>query len=110
MIKISIDEAFAFDMLSIAAVKAIRLNKNNQFNTVADDLADSLGIDKVEQIVDSIDYQRLFKTNLYIFDCLENVEAYKASYIDRLNLLRYKLKTRIQNKFFNSTCLEVKSK
>ena len=114
MVTIEVDEAFAFDFLSIAKVKVNKkLNgANEQFIFHRDNLQFQVGI-KFSDIVESEEYSNLVRLNEKIYDKLEivrkNPNVILASEIDELNTERYNTKKKLQFKFFNEDVKEVKS-
>jgi len=114
MVTIEVDEAFAFDFLSIAVVKAKKkLNgAKEQLVFYYDSLEFQLGI-KFHDIIESEEYKELIRLNEEIYDKLEIIRKdpnlILASVIDELNSERYEIKKKLQFKFFNKDIKEVKS-
>jgi hypothetical protein len=114
MVTIEVDEAFAFDFLSIAAVKEKKkLNgAKEQLAFYYDSLEFQLGI-KFHDIIKSEEYKELIRLNEEIYDKLEiirkNHNLILASVIDELNSERYEIKKKLQFKYFNEDIKEVKS-
>lgn len=111
MIKISVDEAYAFDYYSILDLKynsgyiplsVLEVTKN--------DLIDSLGVEKVEAILKSEEYADLYAANRLTFEAVDKAKEDKvaASYVDKCNYKRTLSKRALQQKHFNNEISEVK--
>jgi len=106
MIDITVDEAYAFDYLSILEVKK---NRNPVqfiiFFDCSEKIAAQVGKEYFDAIIGSKQYRKLVDTNQKIFDYIEmirNGENIPAYEIDDLNTVRYNLKTDLQRIFFKS--------
>ena len=116
MIKISIDEAAAFDILSIFEVK----NENRYIDNLNDknylklqwEIENQIGSDKFNEILESEEYLALKFINRDIFHLIDYVKKHPKKIFfesaDKLNYSRYKYKTLLQEKFFNKELNEVK--
>jgi hypothetical protein len=111
MIKLTVDEAYAFDYYSILSLK----NSNgflslDVLQTVKKDLEESLGEDLVKNILNSQEYESLLNANKLTFDAVDKAkeDLVKASYVDKCNYERMLAKKSLQNKFFNTDLSEVK--
>lgn len=112
MVIISVDEAYAFDFLSILHVKYERLEQHGPYRKTLKELTNQLGQELVDKILSSKEYSDLYNTNMKIFDILEELKTgmeYTAGYVDGLNRYRYTHKQALQKKFFNSDLIERKS-
>lgn len=113
MINLSVDEAYAFDFLSIAQVKsALREENRNIYRDYLISLLNQIGDEKVRMILDSEEYKGLYRVNKEIFDTIEKIrqgESIDARVVDNANTERYKLKMALQKKFFNEDVNEWKS-
>src|SRR6056297_1224069 len=104
MIKIAVDEAYAFDMLSILEVK-LEESYNTQnlrnFQEFAERIEDQIGV-LLEEILASDEYNILLKSNMEIFNAVNMAkkDIIKASQVDNLNYERWKAKNRLQERFF----------
>ena len=113
MISILVDEAYAFDILSILSIK--QNNSTIDFNNycrLCDLITLQIGSDKFNTIFDSEEYFYLIDANQLIYDLIEEIRAGKqisAEIIDDLNILRYGYKRRIQEKYFNTELMEKKT-
>ena len=117
MIKISLDEAYVFDMLSILDLKKDKSinTKDHQkhienYNRLHQDILDHIGNKKLKQIIRSIHYKSLMQTNIKVFQLVEKAKEDKgiASIIDSTNYKRFILKNKLQKKFFKNSLKEVK--
>lgn len=115
MIKVSIDEGAAFDMLSIIAVKSQKRakpdkNLENLFNLLYSEIMVQVGSERIREIIDSQEYRELIETNSKIFNLVDEAkhDRVSASLVDRINHQRYLLKQAIQNRFFNEELTERK--
>jgi hypothetical protein len=110
MINLKVDEAYAFDYLSILYIK--KNNSKECYNTWFD-CYNSLSnqIPNFFEIVNSIEYNNLLEANLITFDAVEKARYgdISAKEVDDANMLRYKRKIELQNKFFTSKVKEFKS-
>jgi hypothetical protein len=116
MINISVDEAQAFDFLTILLVKEARIHTPQTHKdsiSCFDSIRYQVGGVLFEEILVSEEYIGLFNVNLRLFDVLERVrseEKIDARVVDDLNLARWKLKKQLQKKFFGVDISEVKTK
>lgn len=108
MIKVSVDEGYAFDMLSILQVKA-EYGKNdtasNSFLTMRDELVEQLTQGVVNEILASEIYGDLYYTNLTLFKLIDELKSRDeqkgdAARVDSMNYTRFQLKKRLQSRFF----------
>ena len=115
MIKVSLDEAYVFDLLSIYQVKSIKsdLDKKGKilvgFSNLSQEIITQIGYDKYISIIDSEEYLELVKLNDEIFDLVDRAnESLIAKETADKNIERYHTKIRLQNKFFESEIIETK--
>jgi hypothetical protein len=111
MIKITVDEAYAFDYHSILVLK----NKNGFLSSeivkiATEDLENSLGKDFTKKILDSKEYKDLFEANQLTFEAVDKAkdDSVKASYVDKCNYKRMIAKKNLQLSFFNTKLTENK--
>jgi hypothetical protein len=115
MISLKVDEAFAFDYLSILEVKIIKgvLPPVDAYtNGVRNFIAMQIGAKKFEEIIQSPEFKGLVKANEEVFDLIErtrNGEALDAKLPDIANMERFKCKKEIQKKYFDTDLIEAKS-
>lgn len=112
MIKISLDEASVFDILSILHIKANKSNKSAiSYNVLLSEITKTIGSQKVSSILMSTEYKNLLETNREIFnivDILNKGQDMSAISVHIKNMDRYKYKKDIQHKFFMSELVEDK--
>jgi hypothetical protein len=116
MININIDEAVAFDMLSIAAVKADRTNDEfalTSYSNFCDQIKSVIGSKKFEDLLKSEKYLALYQVNSEIWDMVDWIKKTckkndPALLIDSLNYDRWKLKKELQKMWFNTEITETK--
>lgn len=113
MIKISIDEASGFDILSIYDVKINKseneekVKKNRElFSLLYQEL--SAYIPRIADIIESEEYKNLYIANSETFDmvALAKEDKVLASDVDRSNHKRYIAKMKLQQKHFSDTPLQ----
>ncbi len=120
MIKIEIQEAEAFDRLSILQVK---LNKNLDDLSLKDELSKKIedlehciniyiGYDLAKQVYSSFAYQWLYNINNKLFSMMDhknpNLNDYTVDNIIIENLNRFAAKQKLQEEFFNNKYQEIK--
>lgn len=118
MIKISLDEAYVFDILSIFQVKISKFSGEKLLKTLEsmsdlkEEIIAQIGTDLFDRVVSSKVYDNLLKANEIVFDLVD--EASKsdglAKKVDEANHERYIYKQNLQSLFFNSDITEVKNK
>lgn len=109
MIKVTLDEAAAFDMLSILDIKFIRTD--SQYIDMLNDLINSIGYQLVIDILGCSEYKALATANRKIFKYVDQLNAGKdmsALVVHQANMERYTAKKAIQTKFFSNELTEVK--
>lgn len=118
MIKISLDEAYVFDMLSIFQVK-INVFTGEKLNTtlsamsdLIEEIVEQLGKEKYDDIVSSLEYIEMVDANKKVFDLVDIVKNDNglAKQTDDANYERYLKKIALQNKFFTNNLREIKNK
>jgi hypothetical protein len=111
MIKITVDEAYAFDYYSI-----LHLKYNNGYlplktlQIAKNDLIENLGIELVEIILNSNEYNNIYSANKLTFEAVDKAKnnSVSASYVDECNYKRTIAKKNLQSKFFNTNLSEIK--
>ena len=115
MIKISLDEAYVYDILSIYAVK-IENSKGEKkqkslesFNKLSEEIQNQIGITKHHSIINSSDYFDLKQANKEVFDLVDRAgETSLSKQTAEANYKRYIKKVELQTKFFDNQITEVK--
>jgi len=113
MIKVSIDESAAFDILSILLIKTKKSqdlqHTKNYLNFVAD-IKDEIGLEKLYEVMNSQEFANLREANDEVFSGVDlaKEDKIKASTLDSLNYRRFLWKGKIQEKFFGGEISERK--
>ena len=113
MINLLVDEAYAFDYLSILEIKN---NKNEQaqklwlncYNYIKIQVGEDLFI----QIINSKEYQNMLEINKMTFEAVEKARygtGITAKEVDDANMQRHHAKINLQNKFFIKKITEYKT-
>jgi len=118
MIKISVDEAYVFDMLSILEVKMKKLDgeklsvSSNTAKNLTDEIISQIGIEKYNDIVNSIEYRELVQANQNIFDLVDESQKIEgmAKVTDDANFARHLKKMNLQKAHFKNDLTEVKNR
>lgn len=114
MIKITVDEAFAYDLLSITAIKAgVDRTTMSRVLVLADQIVEQVTFEVHETVIASPEYRDLRAANQRVFDL---INLYKtrgelvgdAKAIDMANLDRYRAKQALQTRFFGTELTERK--
>jgi hypothetical protein len=117
MIKISLDEAYVFDLLSILDLKRNKSAKkeDNQkhienYNNLYDEISEQITDIKMHQIIKSQEYKDLIDINTKVFDLVDlGKEREGLTRITAMaNYDRFILKNKLQKKFFQNPLKEVK--
>lgn len=111
MIKITVDEAYAFDYYSILEIKKeYKSDVESQIKIIEGDLINSVGYEKFILIKDSKEYKNLYMSNKETFDAVDKAknDDVKASYVDKCNYQRMICKKELQKKFFSGDLTEQK--
>jgi hypothetical protein len=120
MVTISVDEGYAFDILSIFEVKiaqCVDLSKKQRsehgYNVLYTELVQQIGIDHVHEILNSTEYYQLLNENEKTFQLVDIIRASNETSIgkniDQTNLSRFEAKCKLQSKFFNTSMVETKT-
>lgn len=117
MIKISVDESFGYDLLSIAEIKhgkSPSYTTLNNSDRLRQELRLHLGLPIHGQVLESPEYASLKQANQDLFDIFDEMklpgktECFDLK-ADRLNYRRHECKIALQKRFFpNSPLTEVK--
>lgn len=111
MIKLLVDEAYAFDYLSILDLK--RQKSSDSYDAWINCykyLQNQFDNDKWLSMIYSSEYKEMLKANTLTFDAVEKAKnnEVSAQYVDECNYLRYKAKQSFQKKFFSESLSELK--
>jgi copper homeostasis protein CutC len=118
VIKISVDEAYVFDMLSIFDVKIKKLSGEKlaltleKFSDMVEEVIDQIGKEKFDQIYTSNEYKELVEANQRIFDLVDESQKIEgmAKVTDDANFARHLKKMNLQKAHFNNDLTEVKNR
>jgi hypothetical protein len=111
MIKISVDEAYAFDYYSIIFLKKENgVNVDKSINIIKNDIIQQIGLELFNEIINSNEYNNLYMANKKTFDAVDKAktDSVLASYVDECNYFRMMNKKDLQNKFFSNELVETK--
>ena len=117
MIKISLDEAYVFDLLSILDLKTAKSigKEDNQkhienYNNLHDEISEQITDLKMHQIIKSQEYRDLVNINTKVFDLVDLGKEQEglARTTAMANYDRFILKNKLQKKFFKNPLKEVK--
>lgn len=112
MINLKVDEAYAFDYLSILDIKK-RMNEDchNNWQGCYTYIESQLNKDQMLQIINSEEYKNMVQTNKVTFDAVEKARYgnITAKEVDEANMLRHKRKLELQVKFFDNNLMEYKT-
>lgn len=113
MVKISVDEAYAFDMLAISEIKRGGKSAIPQpLSVLVGELVNQLGQELFETVTDSAEYKHLHNANLYTFNLIETLrrkDYVSPKKIDDANMMRFRAKEALQKKFFGTELTEIKT-
>ena len=117
MIKISLDEAYVFDLLSILDLKRTKSTqkKDNQkhienYNTLYYEVSEQISDTKMKEIIESAEYKDLVDINTKVFDLVNQCQNDNglAGITAKANYKRFILKNKLQKIFFKNSLKEVK--
>lgn len=115
MLKISLDEAYVFDLLSIYQVKINNAQDQKldqlkkTYDILSNEIIDQIGQELFLKIISSIEYHELIKINQIVFNLVDRANETQLSKLTAdANYQRYIKKIELQNEFFKNTITEVK--
>lgn len=112
MIKVGVDEGYAYDMLSIQMVKhekAPSLKSDGAMLQLGGDIIAATTIKGHMSVVWSKEHQDLIDTNRKLFELIDELNKHPADcscygcQVNRLNYVRFLCKRALQDKFFPGT-------
>ena len=112
MINLLVDEAYAFDYLSILHVKKnINQQVESSWKECFDYIKNQIGENTMQEIINSKEYHGMIDANQITFDAVEKARygEITAKEVDKANMLRYEKTCELQKKFFNSNMKEIKT-
>jgi hypothetical protein len=118
MLKISLDEAYVFDMLSVFDVKIKKLDGEKLVKTIEkmsdmiEEVIEQMSEEKYGKIISSLEYQKMVEANLRVFDLIDQSkhDTGLAKITDDANYDRHIAKMAFQKRFFDSELTEVKNR
>ncbi len=118
MLKISLDEAYVFDMLSVFDVKIINLSGEKLAKTLEkmsdmiEEVVEQIGKDKYQEIISSTEYEKMVYANQKVFELIDQskFDDGLAKITDDANYDRHIAKMALQKRFFDSELTEVKNR
>lgn len=111
MINLLVDEAYAFDYLSILQIKKNKQpDSYNAWIECYKYLQNQFDDQKWIFMINSQEYEQMINANELTFDAVDKAKNNEitAQYVDQCNYKRYLAKNNFQKKFFNSPLCEVK--
>ncbi len=115
MIKISLDEAYVFDLLSIYEVKFENSSDekkeiiNKSIMILSNEIKEQIGDLLFEIIIKSSEYISLKQSNREVFKLVDRANETELSKLTAdANYKRYVEKTKLQHKFFDNKLTEIK--
>lgn len=111
MINLLVDEAYAFDYLSILEVKKQKSSNNNlTWLNCLSHLQNQFELEKWLSMIHSEEYKNMVKANLLTFEAVDKAKNNEvtAQYVDYCNYQRHIAKENFQKKFFNTNLSELK--
>lgn len=111
MINLLVDEAYAFDYLSILDIK--RKKKSDHYDSWINCfkyLKEQFDEEKWLSMIYSEEYKNMIKANELTFDAVDKAKNNEvtAQYVDHCNYQRHAAKQNFQKRFFNSNLSELK--
>jgi hypothetical protein len=118
MLKISLDEAYVFDMLSVFDVKIKNLDGEKLVKTIEkmsdmiEEVIEQISEVNYSKIVSSLEYQKMVEANQRVFDLIDQSkhDTGLAKITDDANYDRHIAKMAFQKRFFDSELTEVKNR
>ncbi len=111
MITLLVDEAYAFDYLSILEVKKQKSSiSNNAWTKCYAYLQNQFDNEKWSHMMHSKEYESMIKANELTFDAVDKAKNNEvtAQHVDYCNYQRHTAKQNFQKKFFMSDLSELK--
>ncbi len=110
MINLNVDEAYAFDYLSILEIKKEKYSNNTQWLDCWLYLQNQFESEKWLSMIHSEEYKNMIKANLLTFDAVDKAKNNEvtAQHVDYCNYQRHAAKQNFQKKFFTSDLSELK--
>ncbi len=118
MLKVSLDEAYVFDMLSVFDVKIKKLTGDKllmtleKYSDMAQEVIEQIGTDKYNEIILSDEFMNMIDANKKVFELIDESknDVGLAKITDDANYDRHIAKMNLQKKFFETELTEVKNR
>jgi hypothetical protein len=118
MLKINLDEAYVFDMLSVFDVKIKNLDGEKlaktieKYSDMREEVIEQIGEDKYREITASLEYQKMVYANQRVFELIDESknDTGLAKITDDANYERHVAKMALQKRFFDTELTEVKNR
>lgn len=118
MLKINLDEAYVFDMLSVFDVKIKNLDGEKlaktieKYSDMREEVIEQIGKDKYREITSSLEYQKMVYANQRVFELIDDSknDTGLAKITDDANYERHIAKMALQKRFFDTELTEVKNR
>ena len=111
MISLNVDEAYAFDYLSILEVKKQKSSSAIEaWSKCYVNLQTQFDSEKWFLMINSEEYKNMIKANLLTFDAVDKAKNNEvtAHHVDYCNYQRHAAKQNFQKRFFNNALSELK--
>lgn len=111
MINLLVDEAYAFDYLSILEIKKEKSSLNlKAWLSCYSYLQNQFELDKWSSMIQSQEYKNMINANSLTFDAVDKAKnnLVTAQYVDYCNYQRHTAKKNFQKKFFDNELNENK--
>lgn len=112
MINLLVDEAYAFDYLSILEIKMSKFpEQGKKFRDCLIQLLHEIQPQSIMDILESQEYHNLRRANEKTFNAVDKARygEITAKEVDECNMERYHAKVALQKKFFNTEVTEYKN-
>lgn len=114
MINLLVDEAYAFDFISVLDIKKTNSSKDQEnFNITCDYIRSQIGHELFDLIINSDVYHLMININKKIYDLIDDIrilhKQMDAKIVDDINTQRFFLKRKLQEQFFNDNLTESKT-
>lgn len=114
MINLLVDEAYAFDFISVLDIKKNNSSKDQEnFDITCDYIRSQVGHELFDLIINSQIYNEMIEANKVIYDLIDDIRVrhiiMDAKIVDDANNQRFFLKKKLQENFFNDNLTESKT-
>lgn len=114
MINLLVDEAYAFDFISVLDIKKNNSEKDQKnFDITCEYIKSQIGEQLFKNIINSQTYNEMVEANKIIYNLIDDIRIHHvnmdAKIVDDANNQRFFLKKKLQEKFFNDNLTESKT-